>query len=79
VAGELVTPTGALLITEFADRFGVMPPMTIERVGYGAGDRELPGMPNVLRVLVGEPSPVRPPGHQGVVRAGEEAAQAPPK
>jgi uncharacterized protein (TIGR00299 family) protein len=51
---ELVTPTGALLVTSYATSFGPVPSMTIERVGYGAGDRDLPNTPNVLRVLVGE-------------------------
>jgi uncharacterized protein (TIGR00299 family) protein len=50
---ELVTPTGALLVTGFADGFGPMPAMTVERIGYGAGDRDLPGSPNVLRVVTG--------------------------
>jgi hypothetical protein len=54
VQSELVTPTGALLVTGYATSFGPVPPMTIERAGYGAGDRDLPGTPNVLRVLVGE-------------------------
>ena len=54
VQSELVTPTGALLVTSYATSFGPMPSMTIDRVGYGAGDRDLPDTPNVLRVLVGE-------------------------
>jgi pyridinium-3,5-bisthiocarboxylic acid mononucleotide nickel chelatase len=51
---ELVTPTGALLITAYASTFGPIPPMTMDRVGYGAGDRDPADTPNVLRVIVGE-------------------------
>lgn len=51
--GELVTPTGALLVTGHASAFGPMPAMTVERIGYGAGDRELPHQANVLRVTIG--------------------------
>ena len=51
---ELVTPTGALLVTEYADDYGQTPPMRIERIGYGAGNRNPAGRPNVLRALVGE-------------------------
>ena len=54
IQSELLTPTGALILTEFASAFGPIPPMTIETVGYGAGDRELKETPNVVRVLVGE-------------------------
>lgn len=50
---EMVTPTGALLMTGFAAEFGAMPPMSIERIGYGAGDRDPKGAPNLLRVFKG--------------------------
>jgi uncharacterized protein (TIGR00299 family) protein len=51
---ELVTPTGALIVTGYADSFGPMPPITIAKIGYGAGDRDPKGHPNVLRLIVGE-------------------------
>jgi uncharacterized protein (TIGR00299 family) protein len=51
---EMVTPTGALLITGYAQGFGPMPPMRVAQIGYGAGNRDFPDMPNVLRVLIGE-------------------------
>lgn len=54
IQSELVTPTGALLVSGYASSYGAVPPMSIERVGYGAGDRDLPDTPNVLRVLVGD-------------------------
>lgn len=53
VQAELVTPTGALLVTEYAREYGALPAMTVERIGYGAGSRELDPVPNVLRLLVG--------------------------
>ena len=53
-AMELVTPTGALIIASYAHSFGSIPPMRLEKVGYGAGSRDLPDTPNVLRVLIGE-------------------------
>jgi uncharacterized protein (TIGR00299 family) protein len=52
--GELLTPTGALLVTGYATRFGALPPIRLEAVGHGAGTRDTPGRPNVLRLLVGE-------------------------
>lgn len=54
VNAELLTPTGALVLTDYAAEFGPMPAMRVERTGYGAGDRDLDGTPNVLRVVVGE-------------------------
>ncbi len=45
VEAELVTPTGAALVTTLAERFGPPPAMTIERVGHGAGSRETKGRP----------------------------------
>ncbi len=54
VAGELVTPTGAAIITTLAQALGRMPAMTVSAVGYGAGTRDLPDTANVLRCFVGE-------------------------
>ncbi len=56
VAAELLTPTGALVLTDYASAFGPMPPMTVEGVGYGAGDRDFAHTPNVLRVIIGRDS-----------------------
>ena len=52
VRAELVTPTGAAILTTLAASSGSMPPMTVERVGYGAGTMDLP-VPNLLRCFVG--------------------------
>ena len=54
IAAELLTPTGALVLTDYAVAFGPMPAMRVERVGYGAGDRDFEATPNVLRVVVGQ-------------------------
>lgn len=54
IQAELLTPTGALVLTEYATAWGPVPAMRIARIGYGAGDRDLPDTPNVVRVLVGE-------------------------
>lgn len=51
---EMVTPTGAALVTALADSFGKMPAMAVETVGYGVGSRELPDRPNLLRILIGD-------------------------
>ena len=51
---ELTTPTGAAILSALADGFGPLPAMTIERIGYGAGSRDLEEQANLLRLLVGE-------------------------
>jgi len=52
--GERVTPTGAAIVAALADRSGGMPPeMTVERVGAGAGGKDFPDRPNILRLLLG--------------------------
>lgn len=52
--GELLTPTGALLLTGHASEYGPLPPLRPLAFGYGAGTRDTVGRPNVLRVIVGE-------------------------
>jgi pyridinium-3,5-bisthiocarboxylic acid mononucleotide nickel chelatase len=54
VRSELVTPTGAAILTTLAASAGRMPALTIEAVGYGAGTKDLPGTPNVLRCFLGQ-------------------------
>lgn len=50
---ELTTPTGAALLAALADDFGPMPPLLVERTGFGAGSRELDGLPNAVQVVIG--------------------------
>jgi pyridinium-3,5-bisthiocarboxylic acid mononucleotide nickel chelatase len=52
--GELLTPTGALLVTSHATEYGPLPPLRIDKTGHGAGSRDTKGRPNVLRLVVGE-------------------------
>lgn len=53
VEGEFTTPTGAAIVATLADTFGPVPPMTIDHIGYGAGQKDFP-QANILRLLVGE-------------------------
>jgi uncharacterized protein (TIGR00299 family) protein len=54
IKGELLTPTGAAIITTVCTEYGPIPPLKTAATGYGAGTREYQDFPNVLRVLVGE-------------------------
>lgn len=54
IKGELLTPTGAAIITTVCDEYGPIPQMLTETTGYGSGTREYHDFPNVLRVLLGE-------------------------
>jgi pyridinium-3,5-bisthiocarboxylic acid mononucleotide nickel chelatase len=54
VLRELVTPTGAAIVSALASGFGMQPPMKVDTIGYGAGAADLAQQPNVLRILVGE-------------------------
>jgi uncharacterized protein (TIGR00299 family) protein len=53
VDAELTTPTGAAILKTLVTRFGPLPAMTIERIGYGAGTKDFPDRANVLRLIVG--------------------------
>jgi uncharacterized protein (TIGR00299 family) protein len=53
---EMVTPTGAALISSLCSSFGSIPPMVVEQVGYGVGSRTLSDRPNLLRILIGSDS-----------------------
>jgi len=52
VDGELLTPTGAAILTTLADDFGPLPPMTVDRIGHGAGTADR-SIANMLRVFIG--------------------------
>ncbi|HEU4435117.1 MAG TPA: nickel pincer cofactor biosynthesis protein LarC, partial [Pyrinomonadaceae bacterium] len=54
IKGELLTPTGAAIITTVCQDYGPVPPIKTDRTGYGAGTRQYENFPNVLRVLIGE-------------------------
>jgi hypothetical protein len=53
VQGELLTPTGAAILTTLSADFGPMPSMAVEAIGYGAGTSD-PAIPNLLRVMIGK-------------------------
>lgn len=54
VSVELTTPTGAALLSAMVSAYGPLPALTVSATGYGAGDRDIDGLPNVVQVVVGE-------------------------
>ena len=71
IEAELTTPTGAAIIATLAENFGPMPPIRPRAIGYGAGQREIPGQTNCLRVILGELAADKP----AVGDAGDLAAR----
>ena len=71
VEGELVTPTGAALVTELAADFGALPDMKVRATGYGAGRAER-AIPNVVRLLVGDDASAGAAGSPTGVPASEQ-------
>ncbi|MDP8936348.1 MAG: nickel pincer cofactor biosynthesis protein LarC [Actinomycetota bacterium] len=65
VSVELTTPTGAALLAATAVGYGPMPPLTVVATGYGAGSRELDGLPNVVQVVLGDAPAVERTGLRG--------------
>lgn len=68
VQKELVTPTGAAIVSTLCDSFGPQPPMSVSAIGYGAGTTDLEGQPNVLRLMVGDSTGVGIKAHKGFER-----------
>ncbi len=54
IEGELITPTGAAIISTLCDSYGTLPEMKVEVSAYGAGTRTYEGFPNVIRILIGQ-------------------------
>jgi uncharacterized protein (TIGR00299 family) protein len=67
-AGELATPTGLALLTALSDESCDLPAMTVRVVGVGAGTRDVPGHPNIVRVVIGDrAAPAAEPGDLSVM------------
>jgi len=76
--GEFVTPTGAAIVATLCERFGPMPHMRVNRVGYGAGSRNPDEFPNALRLMVGELEEVDMVDSLGGTRSYVEPADVSP-
>ena len=65
--GERVTPTGAAIVAALAEGFGPPPAMRPERIGYGAGEKEFPEVPNLLRLVLAQADLEEPARHEEVL------------
>ncbi len=68
---ELVTPTGAAIVSTLCSAFGSQPPMTVSAIGYGAATSDLEGQPNVLRLMVGDADQKSALGSEETIRVLE--------
>lgn len=68
---ELLTPTGAAVLAHFADGVAELPPLRVERSGFGAGRKSFDDRPNVLRAIVGEERTDRADDARGGLRRDE--------
>jgi len=78
IQAELTTPTGAAILTSIVSEYVESPAMTVERIGHGAGQRDLAEQPNLLRLFVGQAAlPVPGPGGgpQGCLSYGADSDQ----
>jgi uncharacterized protein (TIGR00299 family) protein len=77
IEGELVTPTGAAILSTLAADWGRMPPLKPESIGYGSGKKDFGPRPNLLRVVVGEAATID--GSEAVPSPPRSPASAPPQ
>jgi uncharacterized protein (DUF111 family) len=71
---ELTTPTGAALLAALAVGWGPLPPMRVEATGFGAGTRELDGLPNVVQVVLGQAAEAAGGASDSLVATGQPVA-----
>lgn len=73
--GELTTPTGAAIVTTLAEKSAKAPACSFEKTGLGAGDVEFPGIPNMLRLILGQTVEADPPPTRPVQAGGLQEDQ----
>ncbi len=66
VSVELTTPTGAAILAAISSSFGPLPQMRVRATGFGAGTREIDGLPNCTQVVIGEAAVTAPAAGQPV-------------